>query len=230
MTVQVRNSDLRCARSSFTVIARLASRLPGMNDTIKPDTQAPDLPSIRDLRSNNSAAWRQAYPRLLGVATSVVRGVLDPSSGHDWSDRASQSVWDVYKLLTGTGSQWIPQSFEDLLKLTATIARRRAFDLIRRGKCRPGPPLGIDPEADFPDSDLASEPLSSSLLSLEEILSVVDCLEPPLPQMFRERFVEGIELKDVAEKHGISYKNATVKFFRAYAVLRQKLKPWIGND
>lgn len=109
-------------------------------------------------------------------------------------------------------------SFDDLLGMMRHIVRLRITDLFRSRERRPEDCVEEIPEI----ADLTPD---STRFQLNELLLEVDRLEPnpPLPQVFRDRFIEGWSTDEIAARRSMNRNTLLSHFAKGFRVLRDRL-------
>lgn len=109
-------------------------------------------------------------------------------------------------------------SFDDLLGMMRHIVRLRITDLFRSRERRTEDAVEELPEI----VDLTPD---STRFQLNELLLEVDRLEPnpPLPQVFRDRFIEGWSTDEIAARRSMNRNTLLSHFAKGFRVLRDRL-------
>jgi RNA polymerase sigma factor (sigma-70 family) len=182
-------------------------------------------PSVDDLRSNHertsAAAWSAAYPWLWEAGMRVARCRLAGSEHEpDREDVVSTAVQQVVRGVIGNSAESFNQiqTFDDVLGMTRHIVRQRITDLLRSKDRRPEDVVEELPElVDATPNDLR--------FNLAELLTEVDHLQPdpPVPQVFRDRFVEGWSTDEIAARRSINRNTLLSHFAKGFRTLRDRL-------
>lgn len=109
--------------------------------------------------------------------------------------------------------------FDDLLAVMRHIVRLRVTDFFRaQSRNRED---GVETLPDVLDEVHREAPL----VDLEEMMAEVDRLEPnpPLPQVFRDRFIEGWSTDEIAARRSINRNTLLSHFAKGFRILRQRL-------
>ena len=181
----------------------------------------PELHRLRSLDDTVSAAeWSLAYPLLYEAGARIAASRL---SGQRWqSDREDLVSVALHQFVQGLIEN-NPESFkrisswDDCLGMMRGIVRSRIADFHRTRSRRPEDAMEHPPEplvAIFPGAggDLA-----------EDLYFEIDRLDPPLPELFRERFVEGLTIAEIAARRDINKNTVCTWFADALALLRKRL-------
>jgi len=110
------------------------------------------------------------------------------------------------------------RSWDDCLRMTRHIVRRRLLDFYRSsGRNRED---GVEL---LPEPEVAFE--AGARFRLEELLPEIDQLQPdpPLPQVFRARFLEGWSTDEIAERMQLNRNNLCTYFSKGLKRLRERL-------
>lgn len=109
-------------------------------------------------------------------------------------------------------------TWDDCLIMTRHIVRQRIIDFLRtRERSRE------DAVEELPEV-IANTP-DSLRFNLDELLHEVDGLEPnpPLPQVFRDRFIDGWSTDEIAARRSINRNTLLSHFAKGFRVLRERL-------
>ena len=183
-----------------------------------------DSPSPERLRSVDEAVssreWGKAYPLLYeaGVRIAAIR-----LSGSRWAqdreDLVSVALHQFVKGLAENKLESFKQisSWDDCLGMMRSIVRLRIVDFYReRGRDL------ADAVAELPEPAAAFQAVVPGLGS-EDIFLEIDRLDPPLQELFRERFVEGFTIDEIAKKRGMNRNTLCTWFADALKILRHRL-------
>ena len=174
-----------------------------------------DLPTLAQLRANDSAAWAEAYALLWRAVLSVVHATLGPARVDAENVAANILAEEIVPGVLQPRSDSFNQisTFDDLLSVSRAIARNRTIDFIRRSARRPEMLM-----AELPEVPAEASSGRSDLLAM-----VSSHLQPPDPELFHERFVLGYTTREIAERRGMSHGTVVSRFARALENLRQVL-------
>jgi DNA-directed RNA polymerase specialized sigma24 family protein len=109
-------------------------------------------------------------------------------------------------------------TWDDCLGMTRDIVRKRIFDFLRsRERSRE------DAVEELPEAPQDFDP--GSRFRLEELLPEVDRLQPdpPVPQVFRDRFIEGWSTDEIATRRSINRNTLLTYFAKGLRTLRERL-------
>ena len=139
---------------------------------------------------------------------------------HDREDAVSTAIQQVVRgvIENSTDSFNQIQTFDDVLGMTRHIVRLRITDLLRSKERRPEDVVEELPElVDATPNDLR--------FNLAELLTEVDHLQPdpPVPQVFRDRFVEGWSTDEIAARRSINRNTLLSHFAKGFRTLRDRL-------
>jgi RNA polymerase sigma factor (sigma-70 family) len=182
------------------------------------------LPHPDRLRSTvesvSETEWARAYPFLHEAGRRVAAVRL---AGARWeSDREDLVAAALHQFVRGLIEN-SPKSFkqirswDDCLGMMRRIVRSRVTDFHRSAGRNLEDSVETLPEPEviaFP----GTEEIDAEALQLE-----VDRLDPPMPELFRDRFIEGLTLAEIAERRGINRNTLCTWFADALAKLRQRL-------
>lgn len=178
-------------------------------------------PSLSALRQGDQPAWVSAYP-LLWEAGMIIARIRLSGARHeqDREDLVSTALQQFVRgLISGEGQSYNQIStWDDCLSMTRHIVRSRIIDHHRSIERRledaveelPEPLIDFQPESRF---------------ALSEMLAEVDTLEPdpPVPQVFRDRFVEGWSTDEIAERRNLNRNTLLTYFAKGLRTLRERL-------
>jgi RNA polymerase sigma factor (sigma-70 family) len=121
-------------------------------------------------------------------------------------------------LLRGEKSYNQIQDWDDCVSMTRHIVRQRIKDFLRSSERNreegwdelPEPPQDFEPAARF---------------RMDELLPEVDRLQPdpPVPQVFRARFLEGWSTDEIAERFDLNRNTLLTYFAKGLRTLRERL-------
>lgn len=174
----------------------------------------------------SSTAWATAYPFLWEAGMRIAR--LRLAGGQHESDRediVSTALQQFIRGLIGGESESFNQieTWGDCLAMMRHIVRLRVTDFLRlRGRNRE------DAVAELPELPVQSSDEPS--FTLPELLREVDTLEPdpPVPQVFRDRFLEGRSTDEIAEARGINRNTLVSYYAKGLRALRGRLTRLAG--
>jgi RNA polymerase sigma factor (sigma-70 family) len=179
-------------------------------------------PLLRDLRSVdprvNARAWNAAYPLLWSAGMRLAGRLL---AGGQWEaqreDVVATAIAQVMEGLMEDSAKSFNQisGFGDLVSMTQTIVRRRIMDFYRQqSRSREDAveelpePIVEEDEAQFSPAEL-----------LEQILA----LDPPKPELFRDRFFDGLTTREVAARRNMPHGTVLTHFADGLRLLRGRL-------
>ncbi len=182
-------------------------------------------PSLNELRARDerasSAAWNAAYPLLweAGMRIACIR-LAGERFVQDREDVVSTALQQFIRGLVEGKTDSFNQivTWDDCLIMTRHIVRQRIIDFLRtRERSRE------DAVEELPEV-IANTP-DSLRFNLDELLHEVDGLEPnpPLPQVFRDRFIDGWSTDEIAARRSINRNTLLSHFAKGFRVLRERL-------
>ena len=186
------------------------------------DLQKPRLDELRARDERiSAAAWNVAYPLLweAGMRIACIR-LAGERHAHDREDLVSTALQQLMRGLLDGKTESFNQisTWDDCLGMTRHIVRQRITDFFRSHERNREDAVEELPEviADTPDS---------LRFNLHELLHEVDRLEPnpPLPQVFRDRFVEGWSTDEIATRHSMNRNTLLSHFAKGFRLLRERL-------
>lgn len=176
----------------------------------------------------NSAAWSSAYPLLweAGMRIARLRLAGDPYEA-DREDIVSTALQQFIRGLIGAGSESFNQieTWNDCLAMMRHIVRLRVTDFLRARERNREDAAGDLPE--FP-----SQGVDEPAFTLTELLREVDTLEPdpPVPEVFRDRFLEGRSTDEIAQSRGINRNTLVSYYAKGLRALRERLTRFAGHQ
>lgn len=178
-------------------------------------------PNLNALRQGDPPAWARAYPFLWEAGMIIARIRLSGARHEqDREDLVSTAVQQFVRgLISGEGESYNQIStWDDCLSMTRHIVRSRIIDYLRALERSREDAVDELPE---PSPDFRPE----SRFALAEMLAEVDRLEPdpPLPQVFRDRFVEGWSTDEIAERRKLNRNTLLTYFAKGLRTLRERL-------
>lgn len=181
-------------------------------------------PSPASLRSPDEAVsareWAAAYPLLYEAGARIAATRL---SGSRWAqDREDLVSVALHQFLRGLVENRLNSfkqitSWDDCLRMMRSIVRSRIVDF-HRARARDLE----DTVATLPEPVIAF-PATGHGCGCEDIFYEIDQLDPPLPELFRERFVEGYTIDEIAVKRGMNRNTLSTWFAEALRLLRGRL-------
>lgn len=182
-------------------------------------------PLIAELRSPleavNKAAWSACYPLLWEAGIAIARIRLSGARfEHDREDVVSGALQELVRgMLEGRADSYNQiSSWDDCLRMIRHIVRQRIKDF---HSARERQFVDAFEELPEPPADFKAE----SRFRLEELLPEVDRLQPdpPVPQVFRDRFLEGWSTDEIAERRSINRNTLLTYFAKGLRTLRERL-------
>lgn len=183
-----------------------------------------EFPCPERLRSPDEAVssreWGGAYPLLYEAGARIAAMRLSGSRwAQDREDLVSVALHQFVKGLVENKLESFKQisNWDDCLGMMRSIVRLRVFDFHReRGRDLE------DAVAELPEP-VADFPATGQGLGSEDIFLEIDRLDPPLPELFRERFLEGFTIDEIAKKRGMNRNTLCTWFADALKTLRSRL-------
>lgn len=185
-----------------------------------------ETPSLPALRAGDPRAWSAAYALLWEAGMSIARLRLagDPHQ-QDREDLVSTAIAQFQAgLIQNEKSYNQLATWDDCLGMFRFIVRARVHDFHRASYRNPVEAVEEPPELP-PDFDPGSR------FRLDEILPEIDRLQPdpPVPQVFRDRFLEGWSTDEIAERRGIPRGTLLTYFAKGLRTLRERLTRLEGD-
>ena len=173
-------------------------------------------PPISDLHSTDAAvrreAWNRAYPLLWEAGQRVAWHCL---RGPEWAAQRDDLVATALGQLVVGAEDFCNAAagFDDLVGVLKNIVRRRTIDFLRQQARRPEVLV-----ANVPDSPIAPRADDAT-----EVWAEVARLDPPLPDLFTDRFVLGWTTTEIAARRQMNVNTVLSHFHRGFRALRERL-------
>lgn len=139
---------------------------------------------------------------------------------HDRQDLVSTALQQLIRGLVEGSSESFNQmaTWDDCLGMMRHVVRSRVFDFLRARERRREDAVEELPEA---PQDFAPD----QRFRLEELLPEVDRLQPdpPVPQVFRDRFIEGWSTDEIAARRSLNRNTLLTYFAKGLRTLRERL-------
>lgn len=176
---------------------------------------------IHALREGDGQAWSSAYPWLWEAGMAIARLRLAGACfEQDREDLVSTALQQLIRGMVekNEGSFNQISCWGDCLAMMRHIVRSRVFDFLRsRQRLRE---CAMD-ELPEPAPDFRAH----ERFRLDELLPELDRLQPdpPVPQVFRDRFLEGWSTDEIAVRRGINRNTLLTYFAKGLRTLRERL-------
>ncbi len=184
-------------------------------------TEKPEVPpSIAALRAGDREEWNRAYRPLRAAAMGVLMARLGESRGFDIENIASRLLTEeVVPQMANPRSDSFRKvaTFEDLLRMTQCVAAQRSKDA-ERSRGREPEKVSVEDVQDWLQG--AGREDGSGMEYFHWLTSHLD---PPVPEMITQRFVEGMTVEEIADHHGKGVGVVCSAFYRAFKKLRTLL-------
>ncbi len=205
----------------------MTRQAPATLSIVRNDAAPPSLEALRSSQSATSKlAWATAYPLLHTAGHAIARMAL-VGSQHA-SERDDLVLTALEQLIQGIienkeESYNGMDGWDDVLGMMRTIVRRRITDFLRQQERRP-----LDYVETLPEIALSS--LADHLpFTPAELWAAVEELDPPLPELFSERFVEGWNTTEIAARRNINANTLLTHFAKGFRTLKAKLTTLTGE-
>ena len=106
-------------------------------------------------------------------------------------------------------------TFDDLVAVLKTTVRRRVIDFLRQRARRPEVLV-----AEVPETLVDADPSAGDATAL---WMEVARLDPPLPDLFSDRFLLGWTTSEIAERRQMKVNTVLSHFHRGFRVLRERV-------
>ncbi|TDU67295.1 RNA polymerase sigma factor (sigma-70 family) [Prosthecobacter fusiformis] len=164
-------------------------------------------------------SWAQAYPLLWEAAQRLARRLLaGDSHEHDREDLCATAMQQFVTGLVQSSSESFNQisTWDDCLSMMRHILRLRVLDFFRaQGRNRED---AMEAVPDIPT------PPRTDAASLSELLALVDELDPPKPDLLRDRFVDGYSTDEIAQRRQMNRNTVVSHFAQGLRYLRSRLE------
>jgi RNA polymerase sigma factor (sigma-70 family) len=176
---------------------------------------------IHALREGDGPAWSSAYPWLWEAGMAIARlRLAGERFEQDREDLVSTALRQLIHGLVEKKECSFNQivTWDDCLGMMRHIVRSRVFDFLRSRQRSREDAVEELPE---PAPDFRAE----ERFRLDELLPEVDRLQPdpPVPQVFRDRFIGGWSTDEIAARRGINRNTLLTYFAKGLRTLRERL-------
>lgn len=156
----------------------------------------------------------------------AVKWITKTILGADAQQDVEECIAETFVRLWRSADDFDGTAGTTLYSYTCGIARHVAIDMVRR---RPKEtPVAETIESDF-DPDFAEELAAQE--NRQEVLHVVDRMDPPDREIFLYRYWLELPVKQIAERLGLTEKQVENRLFRGRKTIRERLKErGITND
>jgi len=176
---------------------------------------------IFTLREGDSLAWISAYPMLWEAGMMIARlRLAGDRFEQDREDIVSTGIQQLIRGLVEQKNDSFNQitSWDDCVRMLRHIVRQRTKDFLRsRERSRE------DAVEELPE--MPQDFNAGYRFRLDELLPEVDRLQPdpPVPQVFRDRFIGGWSTDEIATRRGINRNTLLTYFAKGLRTLRERL-------
>lgn len=176
---------------------------------------------IHALREGDGPTWSSAYPWLWEAGMAVARlRLAGERFEQDRQDLVSTALQQFIRGLVGKNEGSFNQisGWDDCLGMMRHIVRSRVFDFLRF--CQRSREYAVE---ELPET--MPEFRADERFRLDELLPELDRLQPdpPVPQVFRDRFLEGWSTDEIAVRRGINRNTLLTYFAKGLRTLRERL-------
>ena len=175
-------------------------------------------PSLSDLRRGDTRAWDDAVRWLWPVAIRSARGTLGGAAPEEAEDVAAEAVAAM------VGQVAKIESVEDLRPILASIAHRRAVDVLRKKKSEKRKAEKIHPLT----SDCVEEEALRRPLDMRELADLIDALgarlRPQQLSVLKAFFIEELSYREISDRQGIPMGTVATHIRRGLSDLRRILE------
>jgi RNA polymerase sigma factor (sigma-70 family) len=183
--------------------------------------------NIDALQKGDGHAWSSAYPLLLEAGMMIANlRLAGERFEQDRQDLVSTAIQQLIRGLVEKKGESFNQisTWDDCLSMTRHIVRQRITDFFRSRERSREDAVEELPEA---PQDFAPD----QRFRLDELLPEVDRLQPdpPVPQVFRDRFIEGWSTDEIAQRRGINRNTLLTYFAKGLRTLRERLTRLEGD-
>jgi len=190
----------------------------------------PDLESLRSGEERVSAeAWARAYPLLRIAGMQVARARLaGRSHEHDREDIVATALGQMVRGIAEKRTKSFNRisSWDDCLRMMRSLTRSRLADFHRERYRNREDAVESLPE---PEGAAVAEVVPFGP-GMEDVFVEIDRLDPPMPELFRDRFVEGLTIDEIAERRDLNRNTLCTWFAKSLAILRTRLARQESDD
>lgn len=181
-------------------------------------------PALDALRSTDERLsereWSRAYPLLWRDGMMVARCALGGAENEaQREDIVATALSQVMRGVIEENSEsynGMP-GFDDLLGMMRSVTRCRVVDFLRqRGRRREDAVDELPEPPPVPVEDLP--------YTMAELMAQVETLDPPLPDIFNDRFLLGWNTTEIAERRQMNVNTLLTYFARGFKLLRERLQ------
>lgn len=169
-----------------------------------------DVQLVQRLRSHNQEAARELWRKYHPLIRSVVRSTV--GLGYDIEDISQEVFLQFLRTLDGLRDPGALRSYLFGIAYRTAVRERRKRNVRKL--------IGLSQSGEVPEPP-ASEPDLAAREALWELYHVLDGLQPATRVAFLLRYVEGLQLKEIAAILGVSLSTAKRQVRRARDVVWQ---------
>jgi RNA polymerase sigma factor (sigma-70 family) len=182
---------------------------------------------IHALNQGDGHAWSSAYPLLWEAGMMIAKlRLAGERFEQDRQDLVSTAIQQLIMGLVEKKGESFNQisTWDDCLVMLRHIVRSRIIDFFRSRERNREDAVEELPEA---PQDFAPD----QRFRLDELLPEVDRLQPdpPVPQVFRDRFIDGWSTDEIALRRSINRNTLLTYFAKGLRTLRERLTRLEGD-
>jgi len=182
---------------------------------------------IHALNQGDGHAWSSAYPLLWEAGMMIAKlRLAGERFEQDRQDLVSTAIQQLIRGLVEKKGESFNQisTWDDCLVMLRHIVRSRIIDFFRSRERNREDAVEELPEA---PQDFAPD----QRFRLDELLPEVDRLQPdpPVPQVFRDRFIDGWSTDEIALRRSINRNTLLTYFAKGLRTLRERLTRLEGD-
>lgn len=164
----------------------------------------------------NLSKFQRIYERYKNTIYSVAYDVLKNS--HDAEDIVEQSLIKVIEILNSINVEDIDKP--RCKNLMITITKNTAIDYLRKNKNEPVPYEDIEVRR----TEKSTEDLYIEMENYRDVILCIDKMDDKYKDVLRLKVLHHLSSKEAGKILNISEYNVNVRFMRAKAILKEKLK------
>jgi len=175
-------------------------------------THAPPQSLLQQIAAGDNGAVSQVIDAYGGLVWSLARKYFGRSA------EAEDAVQDAFVAVWKAADRYDPEVAGESTYI-AMIARRRMIDQLRKqGRRIAAQPLEGSPE---PEANTADQLADQEQVAT--VLSAIDELDPPQPEVIRHSLMDGLTHSEIAEKTGLPLGTVKTHIRRGLIKVRQVL-------
>jgi hypothetical protein len=189
---------------------------------VRQEGATPDLAALRSRQpAVSQRAWAAAYRLLHEAGHFTARFAL---AGPEWEEEREDLVMTALGQLVQGVIENSEESYnglagwDDVVGVMRAIVRRRVTDFLRQRGRRP-----LDYVETLPETGLVTS-MDEGPFTRTELWEAVAELDPPLPELFQDRFITGWNTTEIAGRRSMNVNTLLTHFARGFRLLKTRLE------